>query len=164
VKAKTYRNETRETTQKNPALPKEEIAFVTVLAWFVPGAGHWRLGYRMKAVVYGLTVQVLLLLGAVLGNFSNVSSRHHPFSFILQVFAGVVSLALSMITSTAIEYTPDPTRVGDIGMTLTLIAGALNVLLIADAFDRACGGPFDTEEHKPSIFSRLLAKFGGRKK
>ena len=162
MKAKT--EDTDETKGKGAALPKEEIAFVTVLAWFLPGAGHWRLGYRTKAVVYGLTVQVLLLLGAVLGNFSNVSSRHHPFSFILQVFAGVGSLALSVITSTASEYMPNPTRIGDIGMTLTLIAGALNVLLIADAFDRACGGPFETEEHKPSLVSRLLAKFGGKKK
>ena len=132
------------------------------MAWLIPGAGHWMLKMRRKAVVYFLIVMTLFIAGAVLGKFSIVSFKYHPYAFLLHQGAGVVAMIMTMVTSAAPEVV-NPTRWGDIGMTLTWIAAALNVLFIADVFDRACGGPFEAEKPKPSLTRRLMQRIWGRK-
>jgi len=148
----------------NPkALPPEKIFFATVLAWFVPGAGHWMLKMRGKAIAYFVTVMGMFITGAALGKFSIVSFKYHPYAFLLHACTGVVSIVMTMITS-ALPEEVNPTRWGDIGLTLTWIAAALNVLLIADVFDRANGGPFEQEKPKPSYTRRALQWIFARKK
>jgi hypothetical protein len=46
---------------------------------------------------------------------------------------------------------------------MTWIAGALNVLLIADVLDRANGGPYEEEQAKPTLFKRMLRRVLGKK-
>jgi len=141
---------------------RNDVVFPTLLAWFVPGAGHWVLGMRRKAVVYFVSVLSLLLVGAILGNFTIVSFRYHPYSFLLHLCTGAASIVMTLITN-AMEDVQNPTRWGDIGITMTWIAGALNVLLIADVLDRANGGPFESEKPKPSLVRRFLRGVTGKK-
>lgn len=140
----------------------EEIFFATLLAWVVPGAGHWMLGMRRKAVIYFVVVLSLFLIGAALGRFTIVSFKHHPYSFLLHLCTGAPSLVMTLITN-GMENAYNPTRWGDVGLTMTWIAGALNVLLIADVLDRANGGPFEAEKPKPSITHRILLRLTRRK-
>jgi len=143
---------------KEPAEKKrqaDDIFYPTLLAWLVPGAGHWVLGMRRKAVIYFVVVLSLFLVGAALGKFTIVSFRHHHYSFLLHLCTGAASLVLTLITN-AMQDVPNPTRWGDIGLTMTWVAGALNVLLIADVLDRANGGPFEAEKPKPSFTRRIL--------
>jgi len=141
-------------------LSGDEIFLVTLLAWLVPGAGHWMLHMRTKAVCYFAAVLGLFFAGAALGNFTIVNFR--SYAFLLHACTGAASFAMSMITSRLSEM-PNPTRWGDIGTTMTWIAGALNVLLIADVFDRANGGPFEADKPKPSYTRRILQRIMGRK-
>ena len=140
----------------------DEIFFATLLAWVVPGAGHWMLGMRRKAAVYFVVVIGFLLIGAALGRFTIVSFKYHPYSFLLHLCTGAPALVMTLITN-AMENAYNPTRWGDVGLTMTWIAGALNVLLIADVLDRANGGPFEAEKPKPSITRRILLRLTGRK-
>jgi len=148
----------------NPkALPPEKIFLSTVMAWLIPGAGHWMLGMRRKAIAYFIIVLGMFIAGAVLGKFSIVSFKYHPYAFLLHACTGAVAVVMSMITS-ALPNVVNPTRWGDIGLTLTWIAPALNVLLIADVLDRANGGPFEQEKPKPSYTQRALHWILARKK
>ena len=150
---------TQQKQQNRPAgakkLAPEKIFFSTLAAWFIPGAGHWMLGMRVKAIFYFVTVMSLFLVGAVLGKFTIVSLKYHPLPFLLHVCTGAIAFVMTVITS-AMPFAANPTRWGDIGMTMTWIAGALNVLLIADVYDRANGGPFEAEKPKPSYTRRAL--------
>jgi hypothetical protein len=40
---------------------------VALVGWLVPGAGYWLLGQRWRALVVGITVLVLYLLGLLIG-------------------------------------------------------------------------------------------------
>jgi len=144
------------------ALAGEEIFLITLLAWLVPGAGHWMLKMRTKAVCYFVIVLGLFFTGAALGNLTIVSFRYHPYAFLLHVFTGAASIVLSLITSRMPEMA-NPTRWGDIGLTMTWIAGALNVLLLADIFDRANGGPFEQDKPRPTLTRRILQRIWRRK-
>lgn len=156
------KNQPDKPTAEAAASRRDDIVFPTLLAWFVPGAGHWVLGMRRKAVAYFVIVVSLFLIGAALGNFTIVSFKHHPYSFLLHACTGAVSIVMTLITN-AMENMHNPTRWGDIGITMTWIAGALNVLLIADVLDRANGGPFESEKPKPSLTRRFLRRItGGR--
>ena len=153
--------------QKQPTgsrkLPPGKIFNATLAAWFIPGVGHWMLKMRVKAVCYFVTVMSLFFIGAALGNFTIVSLKHHPLPFLLHVCTGGVAIVTTMITS-SMPNAANPTRWGDIGLTMTLIAGALNVLLIADVYDRANGGPFEAEKPKPSYTRRAIQWLWRRRK
>jgi len=144
-------------------LPPERIFLATLMAWLVPGAGHWMLGMRRKAAVYFASVLGLFLTGAVLGNLTIVSFKYHPYAFLLHACTGVAAVVLSFVTS-FMKDVPNPTRWGDIATALTWIAGAFNVLLVADVLDRANGGPFEAEKPKPTWTRRVLLRLLGRKK
>ncbi len=155
------KNQPEKATVASDEARQRDIFFPTLLAWFVPGAGHWVLGMRRKAVAYFICVLGLLLVGAALGNLTIVSFRHHPYSFLLHLCTGAASIIMTLITN-PMENVYNPTRWGDIGVTMTWIAGALNVLLIADVLDRANGGPFETETGKPSLTRRVLLWLTGK--
>jgi hypothetical protein len=150
--------------QQNAASAKvqqeEEVFFPTLLAWFVPGAGHWVLGMRRRAVLYFISVIGMFLVGSAFGNFTIVSFRYHPYSFLLHLCTGAISIIMTLITN-AMENTANPTRWGDIGLTMTWIAAALNVLLIADVLDRANGGPYESERSKHSLLGRIWIRIKG---
>lgn len=121
------------------------------------------LGMRRRAIAYFAAVVGLLLGGVLIGDITFVSLQHRPASFILHFFTGAPALLLTLFTNMmAVGY--NPTRWGDIGMTMTWIAGALNVLLIADVLDRANGGPFESENPKPSWTRRILHGFKGKQR
>ena len=151
----------QESAASGGAGARKDLFLFTLLAWLVPGAGHWMLGLRRRAVAYSAAVLGLFIGGALLGSIAVVSAT--SYAFLLQLCTGPVSAILAYITYlTGPEH--NPTRMGDIGLTMTLIAGALNVLLMADVLDRANGGPFESEKPKPTLTKRLWLRILGRRK
>lgn len=137
---------------KNPVL-------TVLLAWLLPGAGHWYLGQRVRGVIFCLLLAAVFTLGVVMTqggcidakptgmaewayhtlsrNYDaakNVDVGRHPLAFLLQMFLSLPALVAWIVTSGASE--PAASKLNDFGMLLTLVAGALNVLLIADALYR----------------------------
>ena len=121
-----------------------------LLAWLIPGAGHWYAAHRGRAVIYAVTVIGTFLAGLWMGGLATVSMTGHKWAFLLQLFdgplalaAGVASHAADAASQTALAAghstasAPSPTRLGDLGLTFTLVSAAFNVLVMADAYWRA---------------------------
>jgi hypothetical protein len=127
------------------------------LAWLLPGAGHFYIGQRGKGVVFCFLVLLLFFTGVMITAGGGVDCKplgiarvvfkvdadadcgRHPWSFALQAFTGPVAFLTLAVTAGAPEL--PASKLIDLGMLLTLVAGALNVLLMADALYRASPEP-----------------------
>ena len=110
--------------KKNPAL-------ALLLAWLLPGAGHWYVGRRGRGALLCFVLVAMFALGVLLTDGGCVDLGRHPYASVLQAFQGLVAGAALLLTAGAPELSP--ARLNDLGMLFTLVGGALNVLLIADA-------------------------------
>ena len=116
--------------------PSETAALgMVLLAWLIPGAGHYCLGQRVKALFFCATVVGMLMLGLVFSDYTVISAKNHMIALCVQVFAGLPTLL-------AVKLLGDPSLKAaspyvDLGMAMTLIAAALNILLVADVLHRA---------------------------
>ena len=131
-----------------------------ILAWLLPGAGHFYIGQRRKGVAFCFLVLVLFFTGLLITEGGGVDCKplgvvkavlridrtadcgRHPWAFVLQAFDGPVAFVALAATSDAQEIRAS--KLSDFGLLLTLVAGALNVLLMADALYRA--GPHSAED------------------
>jgi hypothetical protein len=118
-----------------------------LLAWLLPGAGHWYARQRGRAVLYGATIVATFLAGLWMGGLATVSVTGHKWAFLLQLFDGPLAVAAA-IGSHATEAAhqaaltageaaapgPAPSRLADLGFTFTLVSAAFNVLIMADAY------------------------------
>jgi len=119
-----------------------------LLAWLLPGAGHWYIGLRVRAVLYGVVVAGLFVAGIAVGGLVTASAYAHKWAFLLQVFNGPLALgaaaghyfgqqAVAAEAASAFVrrlVSPPPSQLTDLGLTFTLVSAALNVLVLADAF------------------------------
>ena len=110
-----------------------------LLAWLVPGAGHFTLGKRQKAAVFAIVLPVMFAIGLVL------QGRLFPFTpgdplvalaSLANVMAGLPYLIARLAGAgdgvvTAITY--------EYGNTFMIATGLLNALVVLDAFDVARG-------------------------
>jgi uncharacterized protein DUF6677 len=115
------------------------LTLVCLLAWAVPGAAHFWLGRRQKAVVFLVVLSVMFVIGLML------RGRIFPFELSepLVALAAIADFGLGVpwilarmmgagggvVTATTYEY----------GNTFLIVAGLLNFLVILDAFDIAMG-------------------------
>jgi hypothetical protein len=80
----------------------------------------------------------MFTLGVLITAGGCVDPGRHPYAFALQVFHGAPTGVALLLTFNAPER--PASRLNDLGMLLTLVAGGLNVLLMADALYRAAPG------------------------
>ncbi len=142
---------------RNPSL-------AALLAWLVPGAGHFYQGRTGKGILYAVCILGLYLMGMIMGEGKIVYWRwvnplNYPEKFCLyylgQFFVGLPALP-ALIQSTLQQYGHGPilwgfmaeppqivlnglqTRLGklvEIGTIYTTVAGLLNILAIYDAYE-----------------------------
>jgi len=126
-------------TAKDPSM-------AAVLAWIVPGGGHFYLGQRSKAVLLFVLLVTTFFIGWALSGFCNVylsSTRVRDVvglsTVIGQMLNGGPAL-LAIVISRMRGVLQDPADVNSIyqiGNYYTLIAGMLNLVLVLDAVYRA---------------------------
>lgn len=104
-----------------------------LLAWVVPGAGHVYLARYGRAAVYALSVIGIFAIGLALGGLATVSVVGHKWAFLLQIFDGPLTIATA-VASHVTKAQPVPSQLADLGLTLTLVSAAFNVLVMADAY------------------------------
>jgi uncharacterized protein DUF6677 len=115
------------------------LALVCVLAWAIPGAAHFWLGRRQKALVFftaltALFVSGLLLHGRIfsidfqepLGTLAAIANLGLGLPWVIARFAGI---GAGQVTALTYEY----------GNTFLIVGGLLNALVVLDAFDVAMG-------------------------
>src|SRR5437867_12426449 len=145
-------------------VPASTITLACILAWILPGAGHWYLGKRSRALVFFTLVTLSFVLGAVLhGRFSVMDGRQ-PLLSELQVVACLGSGPMEIVTRSILYGAPvyklpdeDSSELGETRKPRTIVgktlrsrteaydsaygtaylwtAGLMNLLLILDVFD-----------------------------
>jgi hypothetical protein len=120
---------------------------VTVLAWFIPGAGHLILRRWIRAALMGGSVWLCFFLGIRMGGHMFNLSTGQGSSALLQVppmIANLGSGALYIVcwlldVGFADDLTQAARATYEYGNTFLLIAGLLNYLNMLDVFDVAAG-------------------------
>jgi len=158
----------------SPNLKNRYLA--ALLAWLVPGLGHFYQGRIGKGILYSTTILGLFVLGLALGDWRIIywrwlspfaNTEQFCFSYLCQFFAGLPALP-ALIQATLKSYGRDPIlwgfmaeptqnqinalypRLGklvEIGNLYTMIAGLLNILAIYDALE----GPAHDEDETSRV-------------
>ena len=127
---------------------------VALAGWLVPGAGYFLIGHRTRALVIGVSVVVLFLLGVLIagiavvdppslggpggGTFNIVGRVLAKPWFLGQILTGPIGLISAWIgQGVAGDYPAAKARLGEIGTLYTAVAGMLNLLAIIDSSHRA---------------------------
>jgi hypothetical protein len=119
---------------------RRSTAAAMVLAWLVPGLGHYYLGRRKTAIAFALIVAATFLLGLSFQGRLYTVEEGQPLT-ILATFA-VYGAGLLNIAARAISENPAGTILAptyEYGCAYLLTAGLMNLLLILDAHDLATG-------------------------
>jgi hypothetical protein len=121
---------------------RKHPALAVLFAWLVPGAGHVYLGQWVKGACFGFLLIAVFTFGVLLTDGACVDLGRHPWAFALQAGEGIAAAVALVLTRGAVE--PPASKLNDLGMLLTLVGGAMNVLLIADVLYRT--GPAPAKE------------------
>lgn len=120
-------------------LPSGGLVLLCVAAWAIPGGGHWWLGRRVHGAIFMVTLTMMFIVGLV------AQGRLFPFDFseplvglaafadlgigIPYFLAAALSQGLGDVRAVSYEY----------GNAFLIVAGLLNLLVVIDAYDIACG-------------------------
>jgi len=122
--------------QKQKANPEGLIYLVGIVAWLIPGAGHWLTGQRERAIYIFLGVGSLFVLGIMLGSIFMIDPGYSKPWFFAQILVGgpalIATLAAGLDGGVADIYG----RGVDLGQVYTGVAGLLNLMCILDALIR----------------------------
>jgi len=107
------------------------LAIVGVLAWAIPGGGHFVLKERKRAIIIFATVFVTLCIGLYVGSIGVIDPVGAQPWYYGQVAASPVVILLGYITAGG-EY-PVHGKPSEIGQIYTCVAGLLNLLFVVNA-------------------------------
>jgi hypothetical protein len=105
-----------------------------VLAWLIPGAGHYLLGRRTRAIVFAAVIFTLFVSGLLLDGKLYVAEEGK----LLSLFASLGSMGIGIPYFIGRALGPFGDYVSatfEYGTAFTLTAGLMNLLLVLDAFD-----------------------------
>jgi hypothetical protein len=72
-----------------------------LLAWVLPGLGHWSIGRRDRGLFFGIQLITIFLVGLWLSDFRCVSPfDRHPLWGLTQIPGGGLTLVTALATST----------------------------------------------------------------
>ena len=115
---------------------------VVLIAWLVPGAGHFLLGKRGRAALLFASVVLMFLLGVLMrGPLFElaVSPQADVLTKFIQRcgFVGDLAAGLPYLLASFFGYAPadSASHVADYGAKLIVGAGLLNILAMVDAYE-----------------------------
>jgi TM2 domain-containing membrane protein YozV len=77
----------------SPNAQTAQAVLAAVLAWLIPGAGHFYLGRRARGLVIFLTIGLTFWSGIAIGGVMTVDYHYERWWFLAQVFTGTHGLA-----------------------------------------------------------------------
>jgi hypothetical protein len=119
-----------------------------LLAWLLPGAGHWWLGRRTLGGVYFGAITLAYFLGLLIGGLkSSIDPHGNVWLFVAEMGIGGYT-TLGYLAARAIptfppnEFSPHVSFYpeNDVAQIYLSVAGLLNVLAVLDAIARAQTG------------------------
>ena len=115
-----------------------EFPLAAVLAWLVPGAGHFYLGLRKRALLLFIAIELTFFIGLYIGTLRIVNPAQSMFWFVAQVLAGLNTIVAHLWSTSSEATTP---LIHDwsyhMAVLYTGIAGLLNLLAVFDTVIRA---------------------------
>lgn len=107
-------------------------------AWLFPGAGHWLIGEKKRAIVIAVCITALFAAGLYIGTIAVIDPVHDPISYYTQVPASPLVLYLNRLNIRLGSDTPVGRllvfgRPNEIGQIYCSVAGMLNLLCIFSA-------------------------------
>jgi len=120
--------------------PRRSPVVAMILAWLVPGLGHFYLGRRRTAIAFAAIVVLTFLAGLSFQGRLYTIEDGQPLT-ILATFAVYGAGLLNIIARAAME-SPGGTILAptfEYGCAYLLTAGLMNLLLVLDAHDLAAG-------------------------
>ncbi len=120
-----------------------EILTAGLLAWLIPGAGHFYLGLRKRAVLLFVCIEVTFIIGLYIGTVRIIDPGRSLLWFSAQIFAGLNTIVSNLWGTRLAGPYADSTvaMVRDwsyaIGVLYTGVAGLLNLLAVFDTVIRA---------------------------
>lgn len=119
--------------------PQFHPLLIGVLAWCVPGAGHFLQGYHRKALIFFVVLTAMFVLGLAFGGRLFPIQMREPLVFLAalaewtialpRIVAALWGLGSGNVVAVTYEY----------GNTFLIVSGLLNALVLLDAIDRATG-------------------------
>jgi TM2 domain-containing membrane protein YozV len=110
-----------------------------VLAYLVPGAGHFYLGRRGRALAFFAIILCLFVVGLSIDGRLYTVQQGNVLTLLATL--GSIGTGLPYFLARALGEFGDVTSITyEYGSAFTLTAGLMNLLLIVDAFDIAEGG------------------------
>lgn len=134
-------------SQQKQTQASSEIApyIAGVLAWLIPGAGHFYRGDRARGITICIAICSTFLIGILLGSVDIVNHRKSTGEvgdvmdvarFTAQMFTGLPGITTALVPKPADPRIDTETgivgRGVDTGQVYTVIAGLLNMLCILD--------------------------------
>ncbi len=120
--------------------PRRSTTVAMILAWLVPGLGHFYLGRRRTAVAFAVIVAATFLAGLSFQGRLYSIEEGQPLT-ILATFAvygaGLLNLVARGLLENPAGTILSPTY--EYGCAYLLTAGLMNLLLVLDAHDLAAG-------------------------
>ncbi len=114
------------------------LVVVALMAWAIPGAGHFLIKQSLRAVIIFVTITATFLIGLYIGSIGVVNPQTAKPWYMAQIFA---SPAVGMLASETRDGDYEVFgRPADIGQIYTSIAGLLNLLCIISAVYMAYQG------------------------
>ncbi len=126
---------------KGAPKPRRIPEVAAILAWVLPGLGHYYLGYRPKALILLCSILAAFIIGIVLADFEAISIAEHKYAFFAQMGTGGPTLLTLALTGGEVSEggrVIDPLH--SIGLLYTMVAGLLNFIVACDAYERAVRG------------------------
>lgn len=104
-----------------------------VMTWLVPGAGHFYIGRRGKAVYFFSLISAAYLLGLILADFCCVNIDRFPWHYAGEIFYGGATLITQSLTRDLLVGGFN--RFLEHGTLITTVAGLLNVVVMVDFYE-----------------------------
>jgi hypothetical protein len=117
----------------------KNMTLAILLAWLIPGAGHWYVGDRKRSAIFFIVISLLFGIGILVGGAqSTVNLDTNTAWFFAEVFAGgytMLSMLIGQLPGALASYG----KTQDLATIYVGVAGLLNLLVVLDAIDR-CNG------------------------
>lgn len=153
--------------------PTSQMIQAGILAWILPGLGHWYLGHRGLALVFFFAITLPYLTGVAIGGIKNsINPYANRWLFLAEMGAGGYTTAFFIMnqrmTDIPAHALADAARLNrfpdelvrknisfypenDVSQIYLAVAGLLNVLAVFDVLSRSLTGgrPVFYHELKP---------------
>jgi fermentation-respiration switch protein FrsA (DUF1100 family) len=128
-------------TASAPHVPLRSPFLTAALAWLIPGAGHFLLGRRARAIIIFLTVLAAFAVGLLLHGPIFQPGGADVLTRVINTggFIGDIASGAFYFIAVSCGYFPPDTggHASDYGSKFLVVAGLLNILSIVDAYEIA---------------------------